>query len=296
LFVTLEPCNHQGRTPPCAGAIIAAGITRCVVAMEDPNPLVAGAGISALRAAGVAVDVGVLREDSERLNQFYLTWVTRRTPFVTAKFGASLDGRIATRTGVSRWISSEEARRHTHLLREQHDAILVGAETALADDPVLTARAHVGARSPLRVVVDSRGRVPVTAQMYSAASGGAMLATTDAADPALLAGVAARGVQVAVLPSRDGRVDLDALLFELGQGDITSLLVEGGAIVLGAFFDAKLVDRVVSLLSPRIIGGAAAQPAIAGLGVAAPDDAPLLRDVTVERYGPDIVVTGYCAK
>ena len=294
LYVTLEPCSHWGRTPPCADAVLDAGIAELHCALLDPDPRVRGGGMRRLRDAGLRVTVGEGEAEAARGLAAYLTHRLIGRPLVTAKFAASLDGKIATRTGDARWISGPEARDRTRQQRDAFDAILVGVGTVLADDPQLTARDPDGslrAHQPLRVVLDSAGRTPPAAQVL-APPARTLLATTERSSAAWRAAVAGRGAEVCVLPDAGGRVDLPALLDELGRRDVLSLLVEGGSEVHGSFFDARLVDRTQAILAPLVIGGAAAPSAVGGDGPTALAGATRLLDVTVEQLGADVLVSG----
>jgi diaminohydroxyphosphoribosylaminopyrimidine deaminase / 5-amino-6-(5-phosphoribosylamino)uracil reductase len=296
LFVTLEPCTVHGRTAPCVDAVIAARPRRVVIAMLDPNPAVAGRGAAALEAAGIVVTVGLGGDAAERLNRFYLTHMRTGRPFVTAKFAASLDGRIATRTGDSRWITSEASRTLAHRLRERHDAVLVGVGTVLADDPALTVRVNGAVRQPRRVVVDSELRTPPSARLFASPGGPIIIATTDAATATPRMELERAGAEVLVMPAHNGHVDLGELLSTLGARQVISVLAEGGANVLGSLRDARLIDSVVAFLAPRLIGGADATAAIGGLGAASLADTLDLTDVEVERLGGDVIVTGYSVR
>lgn len=263
VYVTLEPCVHQGRTPPCVDALLTAGVARVVVGMLDPDPRVRGRGVQALRDHGVYVDVGVSVGAAMELNRAYIHHRQTGLPLVSAKFACSLDGRTATRTGESRWITGEAARRHGHRLRHEHDAILVGVGTVLADDPTLDARLP-DARQPLKVVLDHHGRTPADARVRLG--------------PAPL-----------VIDCGD---DLPGLLRRLGERGVLSLLVEGGSTVLGSFFDAGLVDRVYAYLNPSVIGGEGATPAVGGTGVDRLAHRVRLDHVGIEHLGDDILVRG----
>jgi diaminohydroxyphosphoribosylaminopyrimidine deaminase / 5-amino-6-(5-phosphoribosylamino)uracil reductase len=298
LYVTLEPCSHQGRTPPCADAVVAAGISRVVVAMVDPDPRVAGQGISRMTEAGITVEVGVEENEARRLNRFYVKHRTTGLPWVTARFGASLDGKIATATGESRWITSEAARLESHRLRQEHDAILVGAGTVVADDPELTNRLPEAARQPLRVVLDSTLRIPATAKVLTGQeTSPTLVVTTARAREEAVADLRRTGVEVVAVGATgpEQRIDLRQLLQLLGDRGILSVLVEGGAEVNGAFFDNHLVDGVVAFLAPIVIGGKDAPSAVAGKGAQALADAFRLTNLEVARIGDDIMISGECS-
>ena len=296
LYSTLEPCCHHGRTPPCTDAIIAAGISRVVFAVEDPNPRVAGGGAAALRAAGIDVEQ---RPNcvASGLYEAFAKHVTTGLPYVVAKFAMSLDGKIATRTGDSQWITGPEARGRVQLLRKELDAIMVGIGTTLADDPQLTARDPGGAPladalQPVRVVVDSNARTPPGARMLGQ-PGRTIIATGGNASAPRVAALEDARAEVAHFPSNDGRVDLPALLGYLGREGITSVLVEGGGGVLGAMLDAGLIDKLMVFVGPVLIGGASARSPIEGAGATLMADAWRLEQTSMEQIGPDWLITGY---
>ena len=297
LYTTLEPCNHFGRTPPCTQAIIQAGISEVHAAATDPNPLVSGAGMSALAEAGVETKVGEGELEARELMEAYTKFITSGTPLITAKFAMSLDGKIATRTGDSKWITGEEARRYVHQLRATSDAIMAGINTVIADDPRLTARDDSGVpepRQPLRVLVDSRGRPPAEAKVLS--EPGRTLVVVSNADETARERLAEAGAEVESLPGKDGHVDLTALAGVLGRRDITSVFVEGGGTLLGSLFDEGLVDKVVAFVSPAIVGGAAALSPVGGQGVESMGDALRLTRTSVMHFGEDLAVIGYCGE
>ena len=271
MYVTLEPCCHFGRTPPCTGAIIDAGIGEVHIAMLDPNPLVDGKGRDELEVAGIKVFVGEGRQQAKDINEAYAKFITGGMPFVTAKYAMSLDGKIATRSGDSKWISNEEARHYAHYLRYTNDAIMVGVNTVLVDNPHLTTRCSGGKggtvkKQPLRIIVDGKGLTPPTAQVFSE-PGETLLALGTPVAPESRKDYAKAGAEIIELPSTEGFIDLEKLLQELGGRKITSVLVEGGSMLLGSMFDLGLVDKVVVFIAPIIIGGEKARTAVAGRGV-----------------------------
>jgi len=292
-YVSLEPCCHWGRTPPCVDALITAGVRRVVVALEDPDPRVAGEGLRRLRAAGLDVDVGLCAEEAAEVNAGFLSRLRLGRPLVTLKFATSLDGRIATASGESQWISGPPARERAHALRASHDAIMVGTGTAVADDPQLTCRLPgLDHRSPVRVVIDRHLRIPPAARLIADAHVvPTWVLTLPSADPDRRAAfLASRVTLIDVDPDRAGQVDLAAALTALGERGITRLLVEGGAGLAAAFFRASLVDRLIWVHAPLAIGGDGI-PAIAGLDLAALADAPAFERLSTETIGDDVLTT-----
>jgi len=268
LYVTLEPCAHQGRTPPCASAIVEAGVARVVAAVGDPNPLVSGRGFAELRRAGVEVVTGVAATEAERQNRVFLISMRERRPHVTLKAAMTLDGKIADVHGASRWITGEPARRHAHRLRSEADAIVVGVGTVLRDDPELTVRlGHPWPREPFRVVLDTAGRTPREARFVRAGTAGrAVIAVGAEAPEERLRELTVSGATIVRCPTRDARIDLGALLAELFAREVRAVLVEGGGEVHAAFLDAGLVDRVAMFVAPLLVGGRDATPVVGGAG------------------------------
>ena len=289
LYVTLEPCAHHGRTPPCADAVVAAGIARVVVALEDPDPRVAGRGLARLRAAGIPVTTGVEAEAAAEQNAAFLIHRTQGRPRVTVKAAASLDGKVAAADGTSQWITGEAARADAHRLRAEADAIAVGAGTALADDPQLTVRlAAPRGRVPLRVLVDATGRVGPERRLFDGAAP-TLVATTAHAPAAARQAWEAAGAEVAVLGGGPGGVDLAELVKVLGERDVLELLVEGGPRLHGSFWEAGLVDRIVWYLAPLAIGGAA-PGLLGGAGAATLSAAWPLDLLAADRVGRDLKI------
>ena len=294
VYVTLEPCGHQGRTPACSAALIAAGVAAVHYAIGDPDPRVDGSGRRALEAAGIAVEAGDGSAEVAVQLEGYLHQRRTGRPFMIAKYAASLDGRIAASSGDSRWVSGPQTRAWAHERRQELDAIVVGSETVVVDDPELTARpggSSDGAHQPLRVVADSRGRTPEEARVLAGPTP-TLIATTAASSQGWRTRMQARGAEVLVLPAEDDRVQLEGLIRELGARGALTVLFEGGGVLLGALFDRRLVDRVQAIIAPIVIGAADAPAAVAGRGVERMAQAPRLRELTVTRLGDDTLISG----
>lgn len=286
LYVTLEPCAHQGKTPPCADVLVAAGVRRVVAAMGDPHPLVSGKGFRVMKKAGIAVETGLREEDARRLNAPFLTLLGLGRPFVTAKWAMSADGKIATASGDSRWITAGPARDAARRMRGFSDAVVVGVGTVLADNPLLMPL--FPRRMPTRVVVDSKGRTPLRAALVRSARQGPVLIATTRESKALRKA----GCEVWVGPAVDGRVDLQALMAELRRRQMTNVFVEGGGKLLGAFVEAGLVDRVVAFVAPQILGGEKALTPVEGVGAPTVERALRMRWTKVRRVGGDLMLLG----
>lgn len=294
LYVTLEPCCHHGKTPPCTDALIQAGVARVVAALVDPFPQVSGGGAALLRGAGISVELGLCQADARRQNAPYLKLVTLGRPYVHAKWAMSLDGKIATRSGDSKWISNETSRHKVHELRGRVDAILIGIGTALTDDPLLTARPP-GPRVASRVILDSKARLPLNSQLVRTAAATPTILVVSAAAPAdRVSALRQAGCEILVPPAEhEGAPRLHALLDELGKRRWTNLLVEGGSDVLGRFLDARAIDEVHAFISPKLIGGSEGKTPVAGRGVESLADAWNLTAWHVELLDGDVYVRGW---
>lgn len=296
LYVTLEPCCHYGkRTPPCTKTVIAAGVRRVVAAMRDPNPLVSGKGLEELRQAAIEVKVGVLEPEAAALNEVYIKYIITKRPFVLLKVAASLDGKIATVTGESRWITNERSRLLAHQLRDQLDAVMVGINTVLRDDPLLTTRLPGGGgRDPTRIVIDSRLRIPCEAKVLTASPTACIIIATTARGPHdKRRQLEALGAKVLVIEGDGPRVPLTPLMEQLGAMQVTSILLEGGGELHGAALRAGIVDKVLYFIAPKLLGGRTAPPAIGGEGIARLVEAVTLERMQVERLDDDLLIEGY---
>jgi diaminohydroxyphosphoribosylaminopyrimidine deaminase / 5-amino-6-(5-phosphoribosylamino)uracil reductase len=291
VYVTLEPCSHHGKTPPCANALARAGVRRVFAAMVDPNPKVAGRGVALLRAAGIEVATGLREAESRRLNETFIKAMTTGRPFIILKSAMTLDGKTSTAQGNSRWISNEKSRRYVHELRAMVDVVMVGAGTVAADDPELTCRIP-GGRDPARVVVDSSLGISPTARLLHLESSAPTIVATLAGDGPKAAAIRDSGAEILPCRERDGRVDLSDLLAQLGSRGFQSVLLEGGSRLAGEALRRGLIDKYLLFVAPKLVGGEG--PGLfAGQGVELMADAFRLRDMTVRRLGDDILVTGY---
>lgn len=295
LYVNLEPCSHYGRTPPCAKAIIEAKIKKVVIAMIDPNPKVSGKGVQMLRDAGIEVEVGVLEEEAKKLNEIFINYVVRKKPFVILKTAMTLDGKIASVTGDSKWVTSEASRAHVHVLRDRVASIMVGINTIVKDNPMLTTRLDIGeGTDPLRIVVDSKGIIPIDSKVLcNDSKAGVILATTSRINRDKEMLLIDKGVRIIKAEGADGSVDLVNLTQELYKLEIDSILLEGGGTLNAAALEANIVDKVMFFIAPKILGGKDAVTPVDGKGMDFMSDAFKLKDVSISRFGEDILVEGY---
>lgn len=288
VYVTLEPCSHFGKTPPCADLLVETGVKRVVIATTDPNPLVAGKGIEKLKRAGIDVTVGVLKEEADELNRVFFHYITTKTPFVTLKYASSLDGKIATKTGDSKWITSEEARCDVHRYRALHDAILVGVNTVIADDPSLTVRLPEGGKNPIRLILDTHLRTPLHANVIQDGEAETWLIVGSEVPTERMA--LYESSHVRVIPMHTPEITIRELLHMLGAQKITSVFVEGGSRVHDSFIRAGAVQEIVAYVAPKMIGGSEAKTPVGGIGFANMTDVLELTIKRVETIGPDIKI------
>jgi len=298
LYVNLEPCAHYGRTPPCSKAIIRAGIKRVVVGIEDPNPLVSGKGIRELEGAGIKTIVGVLEDASRRLNQTYIKYITTKLPYLSLKMAMSLDGKIATKTGSSFWISGEASRSYVQRLRSLNDAVLVGIGTVIKDDPELAVRLKsksqaLKKKKVIRIIVDSKARIPLNANVLTkCVDNPTIIATTKYAPLGKIRALKARGAKVVIVKGQKGKVDLGELMKKMGRLQISSILVEGGGNINASFLKEGLVDKVLFFIAPKIIGGRRSLTPVEGEGIKDLREAIKLTEVKVRKVGEDLLVEG----
>ncbi len=298
LYVTLEPCNHHGKTPPCTEALINAGIRQVFVSIKDPNPLVAGSGIEHLRSEGIPVNIGMLEKEAAEQNEIFIHFITNRTPFIIYKAAMSLDGKTAANNGQSQWITGETARKHVHRIRQRVSGIMVGLKTVLQDDPHLTVRGLTESPiHPLRIVADSRGEIPLDCNLVKDKSGAkTLVATTEKMSPHKERQLKDLNVDVLRTTSANGRVDLEALMAELGRRNIDSILLEGGATLAAAAIEDNLVQKIMFYVAPKLIGGGYAPGVLLGHGIYHMDDCIKVDNMTADLIGEDLLITGKIQK
>ena len=292
VYVTLEPCAHYGKTPPCAKALVEAKVKNVYGGLLDVNPKVAGKGFKILEDAGIHVEYGFLQDELRKQNEVFFKWIEHKKPFIVLKAAMTLDGKIATATGQSKWITNETSRVYGYKLRDIYDGIMVGINTVIEDNPMLTARVD-GGKSPIRIVVDSSLRIDINANVVQDKSAKTIVATTDKADKDKILKLQAQDVDVIVVDKdEDDKVDIEKLLDILGQQNICSILVEGGATLSGSFVAKKLVDKVYFFIAPKIVGGKEAKTPVAGTGILNLQEALALKDIQIEKLEEDILIIG----
>ncbi|MGD9677702.1 MAG: bifunctional diaminohydroxyphosphoribosylaminopyrimidine deaminase/5-amino-6-(5-phosphoribosylamino)uracil reductase RibD [Vulcanibacillus sp.] len=292
LYVTLEPCSHYGKTPPCVERIIKDKVKRVVIAMSDPNPLVSGNGVRLLEKAGIEVLVGIYEEEAKLLNEDFCKHIITGLPFITVKTAMTLDGKIASHSGSSKWITGEESRNYVQQLRHESDAIMVGIGTVLADNPQLTVRPKEKGLSPIRVIIDTYLKVPMDVKVITDNESPTIIFTTKNASIEKIRQLEKQNIRVIIVRG-DINVSLIDVFRELGDMGITSVLVEGGAILIGSLFDEKLIDKYICFIAPKLVGGALSPSSISGKGIAEMNEAIKLSNISITRYADDICLTGY---
>lgn len=292
VYVTLEPCAHYGKTPPCAKALVKAKVKNVYGGLLDVNPKVAGKGFKILEDAGIHVEYGFLQDELRKQNEVFFKWIEHKKPFIVLKAAMTLDGKIATATGQSKWITNETSRAYGYKLRDIYDGIMVGINTVIEDNPMLTARVD-GGKNPIRIVVDSSLRIDINANVVQDKSAKTIVATTDKADKDKILKLQAQDVDVIVVDKdKNDKVDIEKLLDILGQQNICSILVEGGATLSGSFVAKKLVDKVYFFIAPKIIGGKEAKTPVAGTGILNLQEALALKDIQIEKLEEDVLIIG----
>lgn len=294
LYINLEPCCHYGNNPPCTDNIIASGVKEVVAAMKDPNLKVNGKGFRRLKKYGVKVRTGLLGAEAKQLNEVFSKYIITKLPFVVLKTAITLDGKIATKTGASRWVAGPESRQYAHHLRNVYDAILVGVGTVLIDNPKLTTRLVKKIKNPIRIVLDTHARTPLKAEIVKAREARTIIAVGPKAPVKKISALEKKGVEILQCKVKNKKIDVKDLLRKLGKLKITSLIVEGGGEVNASFLDAGVVDKILAVVVPKIFGGRDAKTFVEGAGVVFPAQAKHLKDVQVERLGEDLLVIGYC--
>lgn len=297
IYVTLEPCNHQGKTPPCTNRLIEEKFDRVVIGMKDPNTLVNGKGIEQLREAGIEVETGILENEIKAINEVYTKFITTQKPFCCLKTAMTLDGKISTFTGESKWISNEKSRNHVHKLRHRYSAILVGVNTVIKDNPMLTDRSENKIKSnPIRIIADSNGRTPLDSAVLNTGEAKTIIALTNNANRNFIEAIIEKGAEVIICPENNKKVDIEFLIKELGKRGIDSILLEGGSTLNFSAIQAGVVDKVFSFISPKMFGGETANTPIGGAGFENITDAITLNIDNVHRFDDDLMITSYIIK
>lgn len=295
MYVTLEPCSHYGKTPPCAQAIVESGVKKVIIGMQDPNPLVAGNGIEILKKNGIEVEIGILEQEVKKLNEIFIKYITTKMPYCILKTAMTLDGKIATASGDSKWITNELSRKFVHSLRNKVSGIMVGIGTVLMDDPMLTTRIDDRKGTDAsRIIVDSRGRIPLNAKVLTLDSNAdTIIAVTKAADKNKIEEIKKTGAKIIVTPEKDNKVDLKFLMMKLGEMKIESILIEGGSELNYSALNEGIVDKINAFIAPKIIGGNNAKTSVGGEGKKYIKDAFQLENINVLRFGEDIMIEAY---
>ena len=297
MYVTLEPCNHHGKTPPCTDVLIREKFNRVVVGIKDPNILVNGKGIEQLRNAGIKVDTGILENEIQIANEAYIKFVTSHRPFCTLKTAMTLDGKISTYSGESKWISNEKSRNCVHKLRHRYAAIMVGVNTIIKDNPILTDRSEFKKKSnPIRIIADSNGRTPPDSHILNTGEAKTIIAVTKNVNPDFINSVEKKGAEIIICPENNKKVDLEFLIDELGKKGIDSILLEGGSTLNFSAIQAGIVDKVYSFISPKMFGGETSNTPIGGAGFKNVQDAITLNIHDIKRFDDDLMITSYIIK